>query len=78
MDVQLEKLQLIEQLTKLEDVGIILRIKELLSEKVVGSTPDGNMITEKKLIARAEASNLAIKNGEITSIEDLEEESKLW
>ena len=30
MDIQAEKLHLIEQLTRLQDVGIIMRIKKLL------------------------------------------------
>lgn len=82
MDIQAEKLILIEQLLKLQDAHIINRVKELLQnvpkEKIVGSDPDGQVITQSDLIARAEASDRAIKGGDIISIEQLEEESKSW
>jgi len=78
MNIQTEKLHLIEQLARLEDAEIIERIKELLREKAAGSEPSGKLITQSELIKRAQASNLSIEKGELTSIEDLEEESKSW
>ncbi|KYG83599.1 hypothetical protein [Roseivirga echinicomitans] len=82
MDIQTEKLHLIEQLTRLQDVSIIKRVKELLQsvpkEKIIGSTPDGSTITESDLIARAQASERAIEQGDVISIESLEEETKTW
>jgi hypothetical protein len=81
MDVKAEKLYLIEQLTKLEDVKVIQQIKDLLTaqnDPTVGYKPTGEPITKSELIARAEASNAAIKEGKLTSIEDLREESKNW
>lgn len=81
MDIKAEKLYLIEQLTKVQDVEIIRKIKEILkrqSEPVVGYEPGGKPITQEALLARAEASNSAIKEGNITSIEDLEKESENW
>ena len=79
MDVKSEKLYLIEQLARLQDVKIIQQIKDLLSaqtDPIVGHKPTGEPITKSELIARAEASNKAIKEGRLTSIDDLEEESK--
>lgn len=81
MDIKAEKLFLIEQLTRIQDVEIIRKIKEILnsqSEPVAGYEPGGKPITQAALIAKAEASNRAIKEGKITSIEDLERESENW
>ena len=81
MDVKAEKLYLIEQHIRLQDVKIIQQIKDLLSaqtDSIVGHKPTGEPITKSELIARAEASNKAIKEGRLTSIDDLEEESKGW
>jgi len=81
MDVKAEKLYLIEQLTKLQDAKIIQQIKDLLNaqtDPIVGHKPAGEPITKSDLIARAEASNKAIKEGRLTSIEELKEESKNW
>lgn len=81
MDVPTEKLHLIEQLAKLQDIKIIQQIKDLLNNQqgvIAGYKPDGKVITQADLIARAEDSNKAIKKGKITPIEDLEKESKGW
>ncbi|MGW8123321.1 hypothetical protein ACV07N_11735 [Roseivirga echinicomitans] len=82
MDIQTEKLHLIEQLTRLQDVSIIKRVKELLQtvpkEKIVGSDPDGRTINESDLVARAQASERAIEQGDVISLETLQEEVKNW
>lgn len=69
MDIQAEKLILIEQLLKLQDAHIINRVKELLQnvpkEKIAGSDHNGQMITQSDLIARAAASDRAIEAGDI-------------
>ena len=81
MDLEAEKLYLIEQLTRLQDTKIIQQIKDLLSsqsEPTAGYKPTGEAITKSELIARAEASNKAIKEGRLTGIDDLEKESKSW
>lgn len=81
MDIKAEKLYLIEQLAKLEDVKIIQQIKDIISSQsdpIVGYKPGGKPITKSELIARAKASNKAIKEGRVISIEDLEKESENW
>lgn len=81
MDIKAEKLYLIEQLARLEDIKIIQQIKNILSSQsdpVVGYNPGGEPITKSELIARAKASNKAIKEGRVISIEDLEKESENW
>lgn len=80
MDIQSEKLRLIEQLTQLQDVDLINQIKTLLSQtnNVAGHEPDRKPITQSDLVERAKASNKAIEEGNITSIDDLEKESENW
>jgi len=81
MDIKAEKLYLIEQLARLQDTKIIQQIKDLLSTQtdlIVGYKSTGEPIPKSDLIAKAEASNKAIKEGRLTSIDDLEKESKNW
>ncbi|MCV9387732.1 hypothetical protein [Reichenbachiella ulvae] len=80
MDIQSEKLRLIEQLTQLQDENLIKQIKVLLNEtkNIVGTTSEGKSINQSDLIQRAKASNKAIEAGKITSIDDLEKETKDW
>lgn len=81
MDIQTEKLLLIEQLAQLDDLGVINQIKQILKKEdseTIGSEPNGKPITQADLIRRAEISNRAIIAGNITSIEDLEKESESW
>ncbi|HMQ00392.1 MAG TPA: hypothetical protein PKC24_11475 [Cyclobacteriaceae bacterium] len=81
MDIQAEKLQLIEQLAKIQDIQIINQIKELLKQKnnpVVGYEITGQPITRKQLIQRIEDAEQRIDKGEYTTQEDLELESENW
>ncbi|MEM9338880.1 MAG: hypothetical protein AAGA66_09145 [Bacteroidota bacterium] len=81
MDVQAEKLYLIEQLARLQDVRIIQKIKEVLlssDEGVIGYDVDGSTITKPDLLSRAEASNQAIKEGKTKSIEKVRANMKSW
>ena len=81
MDINAEKLYLIEQLARLEDIKIIHQIKDLLSsqkEPIAGYKPDGGSITRSELVARARDSNKAIKEGRVISTQDLEKESENW
>ncbi|MDN3688914.1 hypothetical protein [Cyclobacterium jeungdonense] len=81
MDIKAEKLYLIEQLARLEDIEIIHQIKDILSsqkEPIAGYKPGGGPITRSELVARARDSNKAIKEGRVISIEELEKESENW
>lgn len=82
MDIQAEKLYLIEQLARLQDAGMIKQVKELLQgslkDKALGTAPNSQIITRSDLVARAESSERAIEQGDVTSIEAFEEESKTW
>ena len=78
MDIQAEKLYLIEQLARLQDAGMIKQVKELLQGSSKDKALNSRVITRSDLIARAEASEKAIEQGDITSIEVFEEESNTW
>ncbi len=82
MDVQAEKLHLIEQLIQLQDASIIQKVKDVLQtsqeEKAIGYNPDGSIITKSDLISRAEASNQAIREGKTKSIEEVRASMKSW
>jgi len=82
MDVQTEKLQLIERLVRLQDISIIEKVKEVLqgseAEETIGYDSEGNIITKSDLISRAEASNKAIKQGRTKSIDQVRINMKSW
>ncbi len=81
MDIQAEKLHLIEELAKIQDIRLIVKIKELLMRKndpVVGYEITGAPITRKQLIKRIEEAEQRIDNGEYVTQEDLERESENW
>lgn len=82
MDLQAEKLLLIEQLARLQDAAIIRKVKEVLQssyqEKAVGYNADESIITQADLISRAEASNKAIEEDRTKSIDQVRENVKGW
>lgn len=82
MDIQAEKLLLIEELARVQDVQIIKQIKQLLLQQkknpTTGYDISGNPITRKQLIARIEKADNRIDNGEYITQEDLEKESENW
>ena len=82
MDIQTEKLYLIEQVAKLQDVNIIQQLKEILrstsENHIVGYNSDENAITQIDLIDRAKASNLAIEKGKTKSISEIRSNMKNW
>ena len=82
MDIQAEKLLLIEQLARLQDVTIILKVKQILQssnpEAKAGYDPDGSVISRADLLSRADESNKAITEGRTKSIEQVRENMKKW
>jgi hypothetical protein len=78
MDIQAEKLYLIEELTRIQDIQIIEQIKQLLKQRnnpVAGYEINGDPITRKQLIKRIEEAEKRIDSGNYTTQEDLEKES---
>lgn len=85
MDLQAEKLHLIEWLAQLKDEEIIHRIKALRAKaqkgdkgKVVAYAADGSPLTLKAYNERLKKAEEDIRAGRVTSQEDLEKEAKGW
>lgn len=75
MNVQAEKLQLIEWLVKLEDTNVLQQLQKLRDEEFVRAY-EANLkpMTKEELIARAEESNRAITAGDVVDVESILEE----
>lgn len=81
MDIQAEKLYLIEQLAKVRDVEVIRQLKKILgkeNESVVGYRVTGEPITRKQLMKKVEDAERRIEAGQFTSQQDLEREAESW
>ncbi len=59
----------------LEDVRLIQKIKDLLS---ISESDHTSQLSREELIARAEASNTAIKEGRVKSVAQVRAEMKNW
>ena len=71
MNVQSEKLQLIEWLVQLQDLNILQRIKEVKQDAEVAAYEASlKPMTKEELIARAEESNRDIEAGRVYDLED--------
>ena len=81
MNIQARKLQLIEELVKLEDIDVLEQVKQLLLQKnnpVVGYGANGDVITRQQLIHRLREAEERIDKGEFTTQENLEKEAENW
>ncbi len=75
MNVQAEKFELIEWLVQLQDMDIIKHIQELKKAADIAAYEASlKPMTEEELVARAEASNVAIAEGRVSDIETIVEE----
>lgn len=75
MNVQSEKLQLIEWLVQLQDLNILQRIKEVKQDAEVAAYEASlKPMTKEELIARAEESNRDIEAGRVYDLEDVMKE----
>ena len=78
MDVQSEKLHLIEQLLRVQDVEIIQKMKDGLNGSAIGYDAEGHSITQAELVSRAEDSNKAIAEGDTKTTEQIRANMKNW
>lgn len=75
MNVQAEKFKLIEWLVQLQDLEVIQRIQALKdAAEVAAYEASLKPMTVEELVARAEESNQAIKEGRVSDIETIVEE----
>ncbi len=80
MDIQAEKLFLIEQLAKVQDEEVISQVKKILvkiDNPIVGYS-NGKPISKKQFIKRIEAAEKRIESGDFTTQEDVEKEAANW
>ncbi|WP_304063145.1 hypothetical protein [Pedobacter glucosidilyticus] len=81
MDIHAEKLILIEELVKTQDINIIKQIKKLFhksTEEIVGYQLNGKEITKQQLIAQIENADTRINNGVFITQQEIEKESENW
>ena len=81
MNIETEKLYLIEQLIKVRDAAILRQLKEILdneSESIVGYGVNGEPITAEKFVNRVQEAEKRIAAGDFTSQEDVEREAENW
>lgn len=75
MDIQAEKLELIEWLAKLKDINVLKEIKSIKKEA------DKNLFTRyttQDLVNRAEASMEDIEANRVTKLSDFKREVEQW
>ncbi len=86
MNVQAEKLQLIEWLVQLQDVNLLRRVKELMQHDqenasetdIIGYRAGGEAITVADLKAKITSAEEQIDRGEYLTVEQLRKESEQW
>ncbi|MFY8036487.1 MAG: hypothetical protein ACOVMQ_04915 [Cyclobacteriaceae bacterium] len=81
MDIQTQKLILIEQLLHVDDTTIIDQVRDLLrgvSNPVVGYETNGKAITQKDFIKMIEQAEVEVAMGKYQTIEELEKEAESW
>jgi len=81
MDIQTQKLILIEQLLHVDDTTIIDQVRDLLrtvSNPVVGYEASGKAITQKDFIKIIEQAENEVAMGKYQTIEELEKEAESW
>ena len=78
MNIQTQKLNLIEQLMLLNDKSIIRKIEKMLELPVRRSQTSLKPMTIDEFYARVEQSEKAIKEGRIIRQGDLEKEAENW
>ena len=81
MDIQAEKLLLIEQLLRIRDARVIEQVRELLKKEnnpVIGYEADGRPITQQDFIKKIEQAEKEYGQGNYQTIGDLEKESESW
>ena len=81
MEIEAEKLFLIEQLIRLRDVKVLHQVRELLqkeSNPIVGYSPNGSPITKLEFIRDIELADKEYQAGNFQPIEEVEKESESW
>jgi hypothetical protein len=75
MNLQAQKYHIIQQLINIEDLNLILKIKEIIEQE---SLPSLKPISIEEFYERIEAADTACHSGKVTSHQDLKQEIKTW
>ena len=81
MDIQAEKLLLIEKLVRIADAKILEQVRQLLEKSknpVVGYDATGNAITHQDFINKVEEAEAEYRAGKTKTIDELEKDSETW
>lgn len=79
MGLQAVKLSVVQKILSINEESIINKIDAILeNEMIVGYTVDGKPLTKEKYNQRIAIAERQLKNSEIISQEDLENESETW
>ncbi len=81
MNIHSEKINLIERITHIDDVNILVQLKELLGTKenpIVGYDIDGNAITKSALNKSLKEAKKRYKSGKFITQDALESAAKKW
>ena len=78
MNIDTEKIQLIEQLVHIDDIALLQEVKRLLEDHAVGHQSEMGSLLEEDMFKRTHDSEEAIKQGKVISLADVEAEAKDW
>ncbi len=79
MDIQTLKLNLIEDISRLNDASVLEKVEQLLrSSRIAAYEQQLKPMTKKELQDRINASEAAIEADRVISQEDLEKEAESW
>ncbi len=81
MDIQTQKLILIEQLLHVDDTKIIDQVRKILNKsesKIIGYELTGAPISKRDLLKKVELAEKEYKEGNYQTIDELEKESESW
>lgn len=83
MNIQAEKLELMQLLLDTEDVSILKTIRDVFGanradnmSEIVGQTPHGQPITKRDLIERDKQADRDFAEGNVITLEELRKESE--
>jgi hypothetical protein len=79
MDLQTEKLNVLQKIMNLSEASLLSKISNILDEEmVVGYTPDGNPLNKKQYDERLLIAETQIESGDCVMHEDLGKEIATW
>jgi hypothetical protein len=78
MDLQTQKLNIIESLIQLNDKKLLSKIEAFLNDTMTSSKEKKKPFTKKELINRADKANKNIAEGKVLSQSKLEKASDSW